>query len=235
MTYTIIGRCSRTSALGIGIATFSLAVGGYCPVVRSDLGVVSSQAYANPLLRDLAMQMLQNGLTPQAVLQELEIQDPHIDYRQLGIVDRRGASAARSGDKARHWAGHATGQDYVAMGNSLAGPEVVEQMASVFERGRDLDLDVRLLLALEAGRDAGGQSNAEGAHLPERSAALISHEPGALVPLDLRVDVHDQAVHELRRIHDAYSPYVPYYALRAGDPPNTPAQDAWMRQTLTGG
>ena len=232
MTYTIIGRCSRTSRLGIGIATFSLAVGGYCPSVNSDVGVVSSQAYANPQLRDIAMQLLQTGLSPQKVLQELERQDPHIEYRQLGIVDRQGSGAAHTGGMARSWAGHAAGQDYVAMGNSLMGRDVVEQMADTFAKSRDLDLDERLLRALEAGRDAGGQSNDEEAHLPERSAALIIHEPGALVPIDLRVDVHEQAVNELRRIHAAYRPYVPYYGLRASDPPNTSPQDAWMQQHL---
>ena len=47
MTYTILGRCRRTRQLGIGIATFSLAVGGYCPFVKSNLGAVSSQASAD--------------------------------------------------------------------------------------------------------------------------------------------------------------------------------------------
>ena len=28
MTYTVIARCARTGQLGIGIATYSLAVGG---------------------------------------------------------------------------------------------------------------------------------------------------------------------------------------------------------------
>ena len=48
MTYTIIGRCPRTRQLGVGIATFSLAIGGYCPYVKADLGAVSSQASADP-------------------------------------------------------------------------------------------------------------------------------------------------------------------------------------------
>ena len=65
MTYTIIGRCSRTGLLGIGITTYSLAVGGYCPSIRADLAAVSSQAFANPVPRDVAMQSLDAGHTPQ--------------------------------------------------------------------------------------------------------------------------------------------------------------------------
>ena len=44
MTYTVIARCDRTGQLGIGIATYSLAVGGYCPAIRGGLGAVSTQA-----------------------------------------------------------------------------------------------------------------------------------------------------------------------------------------------
>ena len=47
MTYTVIARCAHTGQLGIGIATYSLAVGGYCPAIRGGLGIVSTQAFVN--------------------------------------------------------------------------------------------------------------------------------------------------------------------------------------------
>ena len=34
MTFSLIGRCARTGRLGLGITTFSLAVGGRCEGVR---------------------------------------------------------------------------------------------------------------------------------------------------------------------------------------------------------
>ena len=40
MTYTIVGRCARTGQLGVGITTYSLAVGGYCPAIRAGLAAV---------------------------------------------------------------------------------------------------------------------------------------------------------------------------------------------------
>ena len=48
--------------------------------------------------------------------------------------------------------------------------------------------------------------------------------------MDLRVDVHDTAIEELRRIHTAYKPYVPYYELRHREPEKTPAQHKWVRE-----
>ena len=95
-----------------------------------------------------------------------------------------------------------------------------------------MDLDERLLRALEAGRDAGGQSGSGGIKLPERSSALMVVGPRQLMPLDLRVDVSDRAVDKLRNIHTEYVPYKTYYELRATDPPDTPAQDVWVSRNI---
>ena len=77
MTYTVIGRCARTGQLGIGITTFSLAVGGYCPTIRAGLGAVSSQAFADPTLRETALGYLESGCGPEEVLSLIENADTH--------------------------------------------------------------------------------------------------------------------------------------------------------------
>ena len=232
MTYTIIARCPRTARLGIAIATFSLGVGGYCPFVRTAIAAVSSQAYANPDLGPLALRLLGLGYSGAKTLAELAGQDPHFAYRQVGIVDRAGQAVAHTGADTRPWAGHLIGEGFVAMGNVLAGRPVVQAIADGFAAAADQAIDERLLAALEAGRDAGGQQGGDGRHLAERSAALIMVGGAEVAELDLRVDAHDAAVDELRRVHGAYRPYLPYYELRAKDPPNTPAQDVWARQHL---
>ena len=38
MTYSISGRCPRTGRLGLGITTFSLAVGGRCEGLAANVG-----------------------------------------------------------------------------------------------------------------------------------------------------------------------------------------------------
>ena len=173
----------------------------------------------------LALELLEAGASPVDALEKLAADDEHFDYRQIGIVDRDGRAAARSGDKTRSWAGHVLGDAYVSMGNALAGQRVVEAMAQAFERMPDENLDERLLRAIEAGREAGGQG-----HLRERSAGVMVHGGGRRLNLDLRVDAHDSAVDELRRVHDAYVPYTPYYEMRAGEPHNTPLQEDWSKE-----
>jgi uncharacterized Ntn-hydrolase superfamily protein len=173
------------------------------------------------------MRLLEEGRSPAVVLEALRELDPFLDYRQVGIVAANGTAAVWTGGSARAWAGHVVGHGYVAMGNVLAGREVVDAIAQRFEALTTLELHERILRALEAGRDAGGQQNEDGGHIPERSAVLIVHDREEYPLIDLRVDVHDTAVDELRRVYDSYRPFVEYYALRAKDPPNTPSHDLW--------
>ncbi len=116
------------------------------------------------------------------------------------------------------------------MGNALAGHHVVEAIAAAFRDNPEHELDERLLKAIEAGRDAGGQVTASGEHMAERSAALFVAQPDQVETIDLRVDVHDTAVEELRRVFNAYRPYVAHYRWRALDPTTLPPQDVWAAE-----
>lgn len=234
MTYTVIGRCPRSGRLGIGIATYSLAVGSYCPAIRAGLGAVSSQAFVNPRLAPLALNLLALGHGLARVMAELTAEDPYIAYRQIGMVDASGEVLAHTGERTRPWSGHVAGEGFLVMGNVLAGPKVLQAMADAYVARASAELDERLLAALAAGRDAGGQQAADGTHLPERSASLHLHHVGPVSELDLRVDLHDTAVDELHRVHAAYRPYLPYYELRARRPDQTPPQDVWARQQAPG-
>ena len=226
-TYTILWRCPRTRRLGVGIATYSLTVGGYCPRVQANVGAVSSQAFADPRLLPVAMTLLEMGFSARKVMEELAGSDAYFDYRQVGVIDREGGVAAHTGPKTRAWAGHIVGDTFVAMGNALAGEHVVRAMAEAFGASPQGDLAERLLRAIEAGREAGGQ----GPHFNERSAALIVHELEPYALMDLRVDVHVDAVTELRRVYVAYQPYIPlYYDLRVKQPHKAPNQEEWERQ-----
>ena len=234
MTYTIAAHCPRTGQLGIGIATFSLAVGGYCPLVKSHVGAVSSQAYANPRLRRTAMRLLELGYSPDGTMAELRVADPHFEYRQVGIVDKDGRVAAHTGAHTRPYTGHAVGEGYAVFGNHLDGEHVLDAMADAFERTEDSDLDDRLLTSLEAGRDVGGQQAA----FPDwpnqdRSAALIVYEHEDYAVMDLRVDSSETAtgIAELRRLWEEYRPYIPwYYQLRVRDPENAPSHQEFFEQ-----
>jgi uncharacterized Ntn-hydrolase superfamily protein len=91
------------------------------------------------------------------------------------------------------------GAYYAAYGNGLAGPQVVAGIVAGFLKQPDAPLEDRLLLALEGGRDAGGQES-NGVHRPERSAWIRVLDQLDFPEIDLRVDLDDRSVAELRRI-----------------------------------
>ncbi len=227
MTYTILGRCAKTGRLGIGIATFSITVGRYAHSTKSNAGVTVSQANANENNNAIALRLLSQGLGATAVLEQLKANDAYHSYRQIGVIDRTGAVAAYTGSNVRGWAGEVTGENYICTGNGLRGQHVAEAIAKGFLAEPDADLEHRLLTALEHGRDAGGQGNAT-AHRTERSAALQVSSRHIHPDIDLRVDLHDKAVDELRRVWTIYKQYEGYYADRGRNPRGAMGQEAFI-------
>ncbi len=217
MTFTLLARCPTTGQVGIGIATYSICVGFYCNGLRGNVGATMSQAFVNQGNNPLALRLLAQGYTPERVLDDLKANDPDHEFRQIAVIDRLGRVAVSTGSKNRGWAGHRIGAGYVAMGNVLTGEKTITAMAEAYEAAGALSFERRLLAAIEAGRDAGGQSGVDG-HLPERSAALMVYGDYDHAEIDLRVDLHATAVEELRRAFEEYDQYRGYYRERGRNP-----------------
>ncbi len=213
-TFTIIGRCERTGMLGVCLATSEIATGSRGPHVKARVGAVSTQARTNPRLGILAINLLELGFSAPKVVEEVRSSDPYIEYRQIGVVDRDGNSAVYTGKDNSDWKGSLAKRNFIAMGNYLANEKVVEEMAGAFESSVDECLEERLMRAIEAGRDAGGQKNGQ-----QNAAALIVNDWDIVPRVDLRVDWNDgDAIAELRRLLEMYKPLIPFYSLRLKDP-----------------
>ena len=211
-TFSITARCERTGRLGVAITTRAITVGSRCPFVKANVGAVATQANTNPRLGPMALRLMETGYSAPKALEELEASDPYIEYRQLALVDRDGNSAARTGKENQEWAGHIAERNYVAMGNVLLGRHVSEAMARAFEESLDGELEERLLLAIEAGRDAGGQ------HGGQTSSGLLVYDSEEYPRVDLRVDEHPEPIGELRRIFQLYMPQIDFFNMRPKDP-----------------
>jgi uncharacterized Ntn-hydrolase superfamily protein len=116
-------------------------------------------------------------------------------------------------------AAHRTGDGWAIFGDRLASEAVLDAMALAFTASPADDLDARLLAALEAGRTAGGLAGRNGS-LPARSAAIVVWHLRDFNEIDLRVDLHEDAVGELRRLHDDTKPTIAYYDERGRNPRN---------------
>ncbi|HIK44783.1 MAG TPA: DUF1028 domain-containing protein, partial [Leptolyngbyaceae cyanobacterium M65_K2018_010] len=81
-------------------------------------------------------------------------------------------------------------------GNMLVGPEELEAMAAAYHDGLNLSFSERLLRALEAGEQAGGDKRGR------QAAALYVVDKTIYPHLDLRVDHHHDPLALLRELHD---------------------------------
>jgi uncharacterized Ntn-hydrolase superfamily protein len=220
MTYSIIARCPRTGQLGIGVASYTMAIGAYCDgAVRPNVGATITQGSPLPRNNRLAVNLLAQGYTPAQALGELIANDPAAAHRQIAIVDREGVGIAHTGARVRSTSGQRIGAGFVALGSMLASEKVLDALVSGFEADSKAELDERMLNALERARDAGGLKGGSGP-LRERSVALIVWGKRDYSDSDLRVDLQDDAIAELRRIHIDYKPTAEYYDERARHPRN---------------
>ncbi len=208
MTFSIVARSADGSALGVAVASKFLAVGAAVPAAEAGAGALATQSYANLAYRPAGLALLGAGRSAADAVAALTAADARRAERQLGVVDREGGSASFTGAECNPWAGGRTGADYAIQGNILTGPEVVAAM-EVAWLGSDpaAPLGRRLLAALTAGDEAGGDRRGR------QSAALLvvseggGYGGGSDVLADLRVDDHRAPVPELVRLlglHDLF-------------------------------
>jgi uncharacterized Ntn-hydrolase superfamily protein len=223
MTFTVVGRCKRTGMLGIGTATAAFAVGVRVPFIKERVGAAAIMAIADERLGPIALRLLELGYKAPGVIEQMAVADPFVEYRQLGVLDDDGFGAARTGSMNKDWSGHHVGDNYVILGNYLMGEHVLDAMEAAFLADPDEDLEERLMRTIEAGRDAGGQ------HGGQRSAALLVFDRKSFSRVNLRVDIHEEPVGELRRVFDIYRPAIPYYDMRQVDP-RVMSLDEWLAE-----
>lgn len=195
-TFSITARCDRTGELGIAVSTAVPGVGMLCPFVQAGVGAVATQSFVNPYLGIWGLEYLAQGHSASETLELLKQRDEGLDLRQFAVVDRQGGSAAFSGSGCDGWYGHLTGQDFAVAGNMLVGSATLEAMQERFTHSDPLPLVERLLEALQAGQDAGGDKRGK------QSAAVKVYSTEHYPLVDLRVDEHTDPVPELQRVYN---------------------------------
>ena len=198
-TFSIVAVDRASGSLGVAVASKFLAVGSVVPWARAGVGAVATQAWVNTSYGPKGLALLEQGLSVEEVVRRLVVDDEDREFRQFGIVDAGGRAAAYTGSHCPPWAGHVVGPNFACQGNILAGPRVIEAMAEGFEAAGG-DLAARLLTALRAGEQAGGDRRGR-----QSAAILVVKERGGYGGfndryMDLRVDDHPDPIAELERL-----------------------------------
>ncbi|MEZ6091717.1 MAG: DUF1028 domain-containing protein [Pirellulaceae bacterium] len=199
-TYSIIAIDSETEEIGVAVQSRIPAVGSIVPWVQAGVGAIATQSFSNVRYGPEGLKLLAEGMTAEEAIQKLTDNDPDAARRQLGMIDARGNKATFTGEACLPWAGGKVGKHCVAQGNILHGEAVIDAMIARFEQAEGT-LAERLIDALQAGQDAGGEKRGM------QSAALyVARKDWGYAGLndrfrDIRVDDAPDPIAELRRIH----------------------------------
>ncbi|KAB1191140.1 MULTISPECIES: DUF1028 domain-containing protein [Haloferax] len=202
-TFSIVARDPDQNAVGVAVQSKFISVGSVVPFVSADAGAVATQSFANVAYGPDGLDLLREGDTAEEVVERLTDADDEAPSRQVGIVGQDGSVAAFTGDDCFDVAGDIQGATYTVQGNILENEETLDAMAEAFET-TDGGLPERLLAALHAGNDAGGDKRGE------QSAAMYIAKPeggydgGNDRWVDVRVDDHEHPIDELERVFKLY-------------------------------
>jgi uncharacterized Ntn-hydrolase superfamily protein len=212
VTFSLLALDPESGRVGGVISSSSPAVAARCLAVRAGVGAAASQNITDPRLGPRLLDRLAAGRSPREAIDELVASEPDIGYRQLTAVDRHGRTAAYSGAGTLGAHAEAHGDGAVAAGNLLAGANVPQAMVDAFAAAAGGPLGDRLIAALRAGLEAGGEAG------PVRSAGLLVADAVAWPVADLRVDWADDPVGELAGLWELWKPQADDYVTRALDP-----------------
>lgn len=198
-TYSIVARDAGTGEMGVAVQSHWFSVGAIVPWAEAGVGAVATQSFVEPSYGPLGLELMRMGRSAPDALRALVSTDADESVRQVAMIDATGVVAAHTGSMAIQAAGHRLGDGYSTQANMMENATVWDAMARAYE-GSDGDLAERLLAALEAAQQAGGDIRGR------QSAALIvvsaesTGAPWIDRRFDLRIEDHPTPVVELRRL-----------------------------------
>lgn len=205
-TYSIVARDPETGEMGVAVQSHWFSVGTVVSWAEAGVGAVATQALSNPAHGPDGLALMGQGKDATQALRLLLKGDKGREFRQLAMVDAQGGVAAHTGRRCIPLAGHIEATDFSVQANMMISEEVWPAMAKRFELWKG-SLAERLMGALEAGEEAGGDIRGR------QSAAMVvvrgkaTGKPWLDRVVDLRVDDHREPLEELKRllkVHRAY-------------------------------
>ncbi|MEN3792580.1 DUF1028 domain-containing protein [Fulvimarina sp. MAC3] len=206
MTYSIIGYDPETGAIGGAVQSKFPGVASIVLHGDATAGMVHTQAFSNPDHGRDGLDLLRLGASPEDVISILTRGDASEGQRQIAVMNRAGASAHHTGAEIGTWQGESgglKGEQSIAIGNSLSNTGVLAAMVNAFETASG-DLATRLIAALGAGRDAGGEFRGVQAAgvLVVKAGGGYGGRSGRMV--DIQVYDHAAPIEELARCYQLH-------------------------------
>lgn len=129
------------------------------------------------------------------------------DFRQVAMLDVNGNVSAYTGVKCIASAFHAIGDNYSVQANMMLNDDVIPAMSKAYLDHSDLPLAERVVKAMQAAQEAGGDIRGKQSAVLLVVGPEIADEEWMDKSIDLRVDDHLEPLRELERllrVHRAY-------------------------------
>lgn len=190
-SYSILGYDPITGEFGVAAASEAPLIGMNLEFLDLEVGGVLVHGGPHLEISERVMAALEEELPPDRAIQVGLFIDTDKEYLQILAISQHGA-AAFTGKKLEKHAADEVGDVYVAAGQRIPNPDIINAMAAHFQTS-DGPLGSRLLGALRAGRNASGEEGGEGGEGDVHSAALLVVSPRARFAtrnrlIDLRID-----------------------------------------------
>lgn len=211
-TYSIVARDAVTGELGVAVQSHWFDVGSVVPWAEAGVGAVATQSLVRVSYGPLGLELMRGGLPAPEALDALRAVDDGADLRQIAMIDAAGRVTSATGGAAiaevSAFSEYTSTYSIACLANMMHDPGVANAMAAAFKNAPEgSDLAERMMLALEAAQQAGGDIRG----MQSASILVVGGEKGdgwRGRHLDLRVADHTQPLAELRRLvtlHRAYS------------------------------
>ena len=130
----LFDRCSRpeTGELGVAVQSHWFSTGSVVTWGVAGVGVVATQAFANPSYGPLGLDLMREGVPAPEALASLLERDDGSPRRQVAMVDANGAVGVHTGDRCIAGAGHVTGDGYSVQANMMLTDTVPDAMSAAF-------------------------------------------------------------------------------------------------------
>lgn len=217
MTFSLVARCAKTGMFGIAISSSSPAVAARCSFARAKVGAVASQNVTDPTLGPLTLDLMQNGLSAEQAIQNIQSIGKFIEYRQVLAIDETGSTSIHSGPNSLGIWTQAEGKDVAAGGNLLSNESIPQSIVDAFMSSEG-HIGDRLIAAMRSGLKAGGEAG------PVHSAGMKIVDKMTWPIADLRCDwTTNCPIEEVATAWDVYKPQLDAYVQRAIDPREAPS------------
>lgn len=200
-TYSIVARDPTTGEMGVAVQSHWFSVGSVVPWAEAGVGAVATQSMVDPAYGPLGLAAMRVGRSAPDVLKGLLAGDEGRELRQVAMIDAKGSVAAHTGNRCIRPAGHIVEEklQFSVEANLMSNDRIWPAMAKAYREARG-DLADRLVAALEAAQEAGGDIRGR------QSAAIVvvsgapTGKPWIDRKFDLRVEDHPEPVAELKRL-----------------------------------